>query len=79
MTLAPPYVVKATVAHRRTRPFDYTFSHRTTQWLVDAGDPDAGIPRRWRWLASIRAADHLGTRGASLPEKLRVVPVARAA
>lgn len=73
MTLAPPYVVRATVAHRRTRPFDYSFRHRTTQWLVDAGDPEAGIPRRWRWLAGIRAADHLGSQGRSLPEKLRVL------
>lgn len=73
MTLAPPYVVRASVAHRRTRPFDYSFRHRTTQWLVDARDPEAGIPRRWRWLASIRPADHLGSRGTSLPEKLRVL------
>lgn len=73
MTLAPPYVVRATVSHRRTRPFDYSFRHRTTQWLVDARDPEAGIPRRWRWLASIRPADHLGSRGGSLPEKLRVL------
>ena len=73
MTLAPPYVVRATVAHRRTRPFDYSFRHRTTQWLVDARDPGAGIPRRWRWLASIRPDDHLGSVGGSLPEKLQVL------
>ena len=73
MTLTPPYVVRASVAHRRTRPFDYAFRHRTTSWLVDARDPAAGVPQRLRWLASIRAADHLGSVGTTLPEKLRVV------
>ena len=29
------YVVDATVTHRRTRPLDYSFEHRTTTWLVD--------------------------------------------
>jgi DUF1365 family protein len=73
VTLAPPYVVRADVAHRRTRPFDYSFRHRTTSWLVDAHDPEAGIPPRLRWLASIRAGDHLGSEGTSLPAKLRVL------
>lgn len=73
MTLAPPYVVRAEVAHRRTRPFDYAFRHRTTSWLVDSREPQAGIPRSLRWLASIRPGDHLGSRGGSLPEKLRLL------
>ena len=69
---APPaYVVSATVTHRRRRPWDYSFRHRTTAWLVDAAAPQAAIPR---WLApvlSIRSSDHLGTGDAPLIEKVR--------
>lgn len=53
-----PAVVRAQVTHRRTRPFDYAFTHGTTMWLVDAAAPDAAFPRWLRPLASIRAADH---------------------
>ena len=53
-----PAVVRAYVAHRRTRPFRYEFGHRTTMWLVDAADPDAAFPRWLRPLASVRPADH---------------------
>lgn len=57
-TTAVPAVVRAHVAHRRTRPFDYEFAHRTTMWLLDAADPDAPFPRWLRPLASVRGADH---------------------
>ena len=39
-----PARVRARVRHRRTSPFTYEFAHRTTMWLVDAADPDAGLP-----------------------------------
>lgn len=58
---APPTTgsaVRARVHHRRMRPFDYAFEHRTTMWLVDAADPDAAFPRWLRPLASIRSVDH---------------------
>ena len=58
-TTPAPAVVRAHVAHRRTRPFRYEFTHRTTMWLVDAADPDAAFPRWLRPLASVRGADHL--------------------
>ena len=60
MSLAPaaPAVVRAHVAHRRSRPFRYEFTHRTTMWLVDAAAPDAAFPRWLRPFASIRAVDH---------------------
>jgi DUF1365 family protein len=66
-----PYVVDATVHHRRTRPFDYGFRHRTTAWLVDASAPNAAFPRWLRPLARIRARDHLGPGDAPLVTKLR--------
>jgi DUF1365 family protein len=53
-----PAVVAARVRHRRTRPFDYAFAHRTTMWLVDAADPNAAFPRWLRSLASVRSEDH---------------------
>jgi DUF1365 family protein len=66
-----PAVVRATVHHRRTRPFDYSFEHRTTSWLVDARDPEQAIPARLRWLASIRGEDHLRPGEGTMSEKLR--------
>lgn len=65
------YVVPATVAHHRTRPFAYGFRHRTTAWLVDAADPDQAFPRWLRRWHRIRAEDHLAPGPGSLPEKLR--------
>lgn len=55
-----PALVRATVAHHRSRPFDYAFETGTTMWLVDAADPDAGFPRWLRGLVSIRSRDHFG-------------------
>lgn len=57
-TSPAPAVVRAHVAHRRTRPFHYEFTHRTTMWLVDAAETDTAFPRWLRPLASVRAADH---------------------
>jgi DUF1365 family protein len=71
MVSAPAHVVRATVHHRRTRPFDYAFEHRTTSWLVDARDPERAIPRRLRRLWSIRGEDHLRPGPGSFTEKLR--------
>ncbi|MGN6132308.1 MAG: DUF1365 domain-containing protein [Nocardioidaceae bacterium] len=56
--VSAPAVVRARVKHRRTRPFDYAFAHRTTMWLVDAAAPDAAFPRWLRPLASLRSEDH---------------------
>ena len=69
---APAYVVDATVSHRRRRPFDYAFQHRTTAWLVDAADPEAPFPRWMRPLLGIRSTDHLDAGDAPLLEKVRV-------
>jgi uncharacterized protein len=55
---ATPAFVPAHVSHRRTRPFTYTFEHRTSMWLVDTDDTDAAFPRWLRRLVSIRAEDH---------------------
>jgi uncharacterized protein len=65
------YVVDATVSHRRTRPVDYSFEHRTTAWLVDAAAPDAAIPRWLRGVLAIRSTDHLEAGDAPLLEKVR--------
>ncbi len=54
-----PALVRASVHHRRTRPFTYAFEHRTTMWLVDAAAPNAAFPRWLRAFASIRSDDHL--------------------
>ncbi len=74
-TLAPAYVVEAEVTHRRTRPFDYAFTHRTTSWLVDAAEPEApferSLPSWARRLVGIRSADHLADTDAGLLEKVR--------
>jgi DUF1365 family protein len=56
---ATPAAVRALVHHRRSRPFTYEFSHRTTMWLVDAAAPNAAFPRWLRPFASIRSEDHL--------------------
>jgi len=64
-------VVRARVTHQRTRPFAYAFEHRTTSWLVDAREPDAAFPRWLRPVVGIRAADHLGSTGDDLMDKVR--------
>ena len=64
------YAVRGHVAHRRTRPFDYGFEHRTTAWLVDAADPNAAFPRWLRPLMSIRGEDHLDAGEGPLRDKL---------
>ena len=66
-----PAVVRATVHHRRTRPFDYSFEHRTTSWLVDARDPEGVFPRWLHRFASIRGTDHLRPGPGTLTEKLQ--------
>jgi DUF1365 family protein len=67
----PAYVVDATVSHRRRRPFDYAFEHRTTAWLVDAADPEAAFPRWLRPVLGIRNRDHLQPGEAPLLAKVR--------
>ena len=56
--MSAPALVRARVRHRRTRPFDYAFTHRTTMWLLDVADPNAAFPRWLRALASLRSEDH---------------------
>ncbi len=68
---APAYVVQAEVSHRRTRPFEYAFEHRTTSWLVDASAPNAAFPGWLRRVLAIRSEDHLGTRDGDLLTKVR--------
>jgi hypothetical protein len=65
------FVVDATVTHRRTRPVDYSFEHRTTSWLVDAASPQAVIPRWLRPLVAIRNRDHLHPGETPLLDKAR--------
>ncbi len=70
--MSVPAVVSARVRHRRTRPFDYAFAHRTTMWLVDAAAPNAAFPRWLRPLASLRSEDHFAASDRRpLPEKIR--------
>lgn len=66
-----PSVVRATVTHRRTAPFDYAFTHETTAWLVDLDRPDAAFPRWLRRLVTVRSADHLAPGSATLRWKLQ--------
>lgn len=68
---APAYVVDAVVAHRRTRPWDYAFTHRTTSWLVDADSPNAAFPRWLGPLLQIRGRDHLGAGDGAVADKVR--------
>ncbi len=63
-------VVHATVTHRRTRPWDYAFTHRTTAWLVDLDRPRAAFPRLLRGLLTVRDEDHLAPGSATLRWKL---------
>ena len=71
MVTASAYVVDAKVSHRRRRPVDYAFQHRTTAWLVDAADPHAAFPRWLRPLLDIRSGDHLHPDDAPLLTKVR--------
>lgn len=68
---AAPASVRADVHHRRTRPFTYEFSHRTTMWLVDAASPNAAFPRWLRVLAAVRPRDHFSRDDRPLPDKVR--------
>jgi DUF1365 family protein len=63
-------VVEGSVTHRRTRPFDYAFRHRTTAWLVDLDRPRAAFPRWLRPALTVREADHLVPGSATLRWKL---------
>ena len=70
--MTAPALVRARVAHRRTRPFAYEFRHRTTMWLVDVADPNAAFARGLRQFASIRSEDHFGPDDhRPLPAKVR--------
>jgi uncharacterized protein len=71
LTRSPAYVVDATVSHRRRRPWDYAFQHRTTAWLVDAADPEASFPRWLNPVLGIRNRDHLHPGEAPLLAKAR--------
>ncbi len=66
-----PAVARTRVGHRRTRPFDYAFRHRSTSWLVDADDAAQPFPRALRRVLTVRAEDHLGTGTGTLGDKLR--------
>jgi uncharacterized protein len=67
-----PAAVRASVSHRRARPFTYGFETSTPMWLVDTADPDAAFPRWLRPIASIRAEDHFAPDDARpLPAKIR--------
>ncbi len=66
-----PAVVRARVGHRRTRPFPYSFAHRSTAWLVDADRPDEPFPGVLGKVLRIRARDHLGSGEAGLGDKVR--------
>ena len=70
MTVVPA-AVRAQVFHRRTRPFNYQFSHSTSMWLVDIANPNAAFPRWLRPFASIRSQDHFTQDDRPLPEKVR--------
>ena len=70
-TITASASVRAKVHHRRTRPFDYAFTHGTTMWLVDIADPNAAFPTWLKPFVSIRARDHLAEDDRPLPEKVR--------
>jgi DUF1365 family protein len=64
--------VRARVVHRRTRPFTYAFTHRTSMWLLDVTATDTAFPRWLRAFAQVRAADHFSAADPrSLPVKVR--------
>ena len=65
-----PQLVEATVTHRRTKPFDYAFTHPTTAWLVDLDRPRAAFPRPLRGVLTVRDEDHLAPGSATLRWKL---------
>ncbi len=71
--LAPsgPATTRAVVFHRRSRPFTYEFTHRTTMWLVDIADPNASFPLWLRPFASFRSRDHFTNDDRPLTEKVR--------
>jgi DUF1365 family protein len=73
VTSAPvPAAVRASVSHRRSRPFTYGFETSTPMWLVDTADPNAAFPAWLRPLASIRSEDHFAAEDARLlPTKVR--------
>lgn len=56
--VSAPALVRASVSHRRSRPFPYAFETGTPMWLVDVSAPNAAFPRWLRRLASIRSEDH---------------------
>jgi DUF1365 family protein len=67
-----PAHVRARVVHRRSRPFTYAFTHRTSLWLVDVAATGSAFPRWLRPLAGIRAVDHFAaTDPRPLPDKVR--------
>ncbi len=65
-----PSLVRGTVRHARFHPIQHSFSYRAHQWLVDVDAPEV-LPARLRWLATFRAADHLGDPSAALGDNVR--------
>ncbi len=63
-------VVEGTVTHRRSLPFAYGFTHRTTAWLVDLDRPRAAFPRWVRRAVTVDESDHLSPGSATLRWKL---------
>lgn len=64
-----PALVTGVVTHVRRRPMHRSFRYRVYQWLVDL-DAVPAYSRPWSWLASFRAADHLGDPDRSIRANL---------
>jgi DUF1365 family protein len=60
-----PALYECTVRHVRTAPLRHAFAYRTAPWFVDVDE----LPRD-RWLASFRAADHLGDPSLSIRQNV---------
>lgn len=59
------YLYQCELRHQRLTPFRYSFRHRTYLWLVDLDEPPV-LPWWLRWLAGLRAEDHVGPAGGTL-------------
>lgn len=65
-----PALVRGEVKHARLSPKRHDFSNSAYQWLVDVDHADL-TPRGLRWLASLRAEDHLGPASGTLGDNIR--------